>query len=308
VKWNPEVLKRLIDEHTVSGYHVETPLFKGTIDRQIRPERGGFIFYRVIADKPVPFGKLAASMHVSQKPKSLKEWTGSGSRTFPAMAWDLREKIEKGEKVSPADVLFRELADRGCMDLDQNVFCYTFPSDDVTIDIPKVGQLVEISEGGASGWPGVITGFEPVAGQALVLIEQFSPVPYMRTPEALLPEAVKASYALPVSWVFGLGLAKAIKKFGASLPPGKWSDDGNDYMLESPVPISEVEEFCRRSVPKPRQNPLCVQQAMMLRTLPLIMTEITLRPFPEGTPPDAVVVSVQELDDPEAEHIVFPED
>lgn len=308
MKWDPEALKRLIDEHTVSGYHVETMLFPGKIDRQIRPERGGFVFYRVIADKPVPFGKLASSMHVSQKPKSLKDWVGAGSRAFPAMAYDLREKIEQGGKVSPADVLFRELADRGCMDLDQNVFCYTFPSDDVVIADPKVGQLVEISQGGPSGWPGVITGFEKVDGQDIVLVEQFSPTPYMRTPEALLPEAVKESYALPVSWTFGRGLANGMKKLGISLPPGKWSDDDEDYILESPVPLSEIKEFCRRSVPKKNYSHLCVQQAMMLRTLPLILSEITLRPFPEGTPPDDVVVSVQEIDDPEAEHIVFPED
>ena len=146
--WNPEDLKRLVSEHTVVGYKVAVPVLgKSTIELQIRPERGGFVFYKVRADKPIPFTRFVEDMRVSTKPLTIKGWRetfAKGSRSLPVMAYDLREQLEAGGTLSQADVLFRDLSDRGCMDLDQNVFCYTFPSSDVFIDKPERGQLVEI--------------------------------------------------------------------------------------------------------------------------------------------------------------------
>lgn len=312
-RWSPEDLKRLVLEHSVSGYRVSVPLFeRGVIEKQIRPERGGFIFYKVRADEPVPFGMFIRRMRVSGKPMTMKEWRKKfvkGTASFPPIAPDLRERLEAGEKVSHADTVFRDLADRGCIDVDQNVFCYTFPADDVTISDPEPGQLVEID----GGWPGVILGFEDVetAKSALTIIQQFTPVPYMRTPEALLPASVQKSYTLPLTWTLGVDLVKAIEKTGTKLPPGNWSENREEYLLDEPIPLSEIEAFCENPETWRKlgqgKNILCAQQAMMLHTLPLVTREISLRPLPEGTSDDIVFIG-HELDDPDAEHFSWPEE
>lgn len=314
--WNPEDLKRLVSEHTVVGYKVAVPVLgKSTIELQIRPERGGFVFYKVRADKPIPFTRFVEDMRVSTKPLTIKGWRetfAKGSRSLPVMAYDLREQLEAGGTLSQADVLFRDLSDRGCMDLDQNVFCYTFPSSDVFIDKPERGQLVEIWDiaNGVAGWPSVYLGKK---GKYLGLFEQLSPAPYMRTPEALLPADVEKSYMMPVTWTLGYGLAHALEDVGPGLPPGTWSEDKEDYVLDKPIPISVIERFCNdpRTWDKLRQgkNDFCLQQAMMLHTLPLVMKEILLRPLPEGTPPDDIVVDIGEIEDPEAGgDISFPKE
>jgi hypothetical protein len=313
-KWNPQDLRRLVGEHTVVGYRVSVPVLgKSTIELQIRPERGGFVFYKVRADKAVSFKDFAEDMRVSAEPLSIQEWRKKfvkGSGSFPVMAYDLREQLEGGGKVSQADVLFRDLVDRGCIDLDQNVFCYTFPSSDVFIDKPERGQLVEIWDiaNGVAGWPSVYLGKK---GKYLGLFQQLSPAPYMRTPEALLPADVEKSYMMPVTWTLGYGLAHALEDVGAGLPSGTWSEDKEDYVLDRPIPISQIERFCKDPQTWKKlgqgENIFCLQQAMMLHTLPLVMKEILLRPLPEGTPPDDVVVDIGEIDDPEAGDISFPE-
>lgn len=310
--WNPEDLKRLVREHSVAGYRVSVPLFvTGVIELQIRPERGGFMFYKVRADEPVPFDRFVKLMGVSDKPMTMKEWRNKfvkGTASFPPIAPDLRERLETGEKVSHADAIFRDLVDRGCIDVDQNVFCYTFPSKDVILEEPEPGQLVEIDD----GLPGVVLGFENVerAKDKLVLVQMFTPVPYLRTPEALLPAAVKRSYALPFTWTLGVDLVKAIEKTGGKLPKGSWSENGEDYILDEPIPLLEIDAFCDDPMTWKKldqgKSIFCLQQAMMLHTLPLVRDEITLRPLPEGTTDD-VVASISEIEDLEsAGEIFFP--
>lgn len=313
-KWSPGDLRRRVREHSVVGYRVSVPLFvTGVIELQIRPERGGFIFYKVRADEPIPIGPFLRKMGVSDKPMTMIEWRKKfvkGTASFPPIAPDLRERLEAGDKVSHADAVFRDLVDRGCIDVDQNVFCYTFPSKDVIIEDPEPGQLVEIDEGGL---PGVILGFEDVerAKGKLVLIQMFTPVPYLRTPEALLPAAVQKSYTLPLTWALGVDLVKAIEKTGGKLPPGEWSENGEDYVLEQPIHLSEIEGFCDDPETWKKlgqgKNILCLQQAMMLHTLPLVRDEISLRPLPEGTTDD-VVASVSEIEEMEAQDVSWPEE
>lgn len=312
-KWNPSDLRRLVREHSVVGYKVSVPLFdEGMIEKQIRPERGGFIFYKIRAEKPISFDTFIKRMRVSTNPMTMKQWREKfvkGTASFPPISPDLRERLEAGEKVSHADAIFRDLVDRGCIDVDQNVFCYTFPAGDVSVQDPQPGQLVEID----GGWAGVVLGFESVerAKNKLILIQEFSPVPYLRTPEALLPAAVKKSYTLPLTWVLGVDLVKAIEKTGGKLPPGEWSENREDYVLEQPIPLSEIEGFCDDPETWEKlgqgKNILCLQQAMMLHTLPLVRDEITLRPLPEGTTDD-VVASITEIEEMEAGDISWPEE
>ncbi len=309
-KWDPKALKRFLETHSVEGYRVEVPfLGKGTIEKQIRPEKGGFIFYRVIADKSISFKSFVEELSVSNEPMTESQWREKfvkGTGGFPAIASDLLTILEEGGKVSQADAMFREMMDRGCIDLDQNVFCHTFPSDDVTLLMPpKKGTGVEVYDHseGKSGWPGRVRGFPKKGG--IVLIEQFAPVSFMETPESMLPEAIRPDYALPETWMIGKGIAHALEdEEGVVLPAGKYSEDGEQYLLEAPVPLEELAEVCKKFHP---DQPLCVQQSMMLTTLPLLLSEVTLRPLPEGTMAADVLVEIGPIPEGEYEHIIWEE-
>ncbi len=309
-KWNVAELAQFLQDHSVVGYPVEVPIFgPGTIDKQIRPEKGGFIFYRVIADNPIPFQKFAEEMGVDVTPMNLAEWREKfvkGVGSFPAIASDLLEQLEAGGKVSVADSLFKELIDRGCIDIDQNVYCHTFPSTDVVLRTPPTAGLgVEVYDltAAKTGWPGRIVAYSKKTG--IVFIEQFAPVPFMEAPEAIDSTSIKKEHALPETWVIGKGTAHTMEdEEGVVLPAGRYSEDGETYLLEGPISLKEFEEVCRRYHP---DQPLCLQQAMMLTTLPLFAQEITLRPLPEGTTAADVIVEIGPIPEGEYEHIIWEE-
>ena len=307
-KWNAAELAQFLKNHSVVGYPVNVPIFgPGTIDKQIRPEKGGFIFYRVIADQPVPFKQFAEKMGVDTKPMDIAQWTDKfvkGAGSFPAIAADLLEQLEAGGKVSVADSLFQELIDRGCIDIDQNVYCHTFPSTEVVLRTPPTSRLgVEVYDhaDAKTGWPGRIVAYHKSKG--IVFIEQFAPVPFMEVAEAVDPASIKKEHALPETWIIGRGTAHTMEdEEGVVLPAGRYSDDGETYLLEGPIPLEEFEEVCKKYHP---DQPLCLQQAMMLTTLPLFVSEITLRPLPEGTTAADVIVEIGPIPEGEYGHIIW---
>lgn len=321
-KWTQSELRRFLDTHSVQGYRVTTHLFgAGTIEKQIRPEKGGFIFYKVVADKPMPFKKFASEMDVSSTPMDLEGWVKKfvrggmkrleqGDVGFPAIAWDLRETLEKGGKVSPADSLFRELLDRGCLDVEQRVFCHTFSSDQVEILTPPkkgIGVEVEGARGSTAGapWAGRVVSHSQKTG--IVRIQLFAPVSFMKTPEALEPREVKKGDAFPETWIIGKGIAHMMEdQEGIVLPAGRYSEDGEEYLLESPIPLEEFEEVCRRYYP---DEPLCLKQAMMMSVLPLYISEVTLRPLPEEKNlAEQILVDIGPIPEGEYEHIAWEEE
>ncbi len=309
-KWNAAELAQFLENHSVSGYPVDAPIFgPGTIDKQIRPEKGGLIFYRVVADTPIPFKQFAEEMGVEVKPMDMAEWRErfvKGVGAFPAIASDLLEQLEAGGKVSVADSLFRELVDRGCIDIDQNVFCHTFLSTEVVLRTPPTTGLgVEVYDhaDAKTGWPGRIAGYHEQKG--IVFIEQFAPAPFMEVAEAVDPTSIKKNHALPETWVIGKGTAHTMEdEEGVVLPAGRYADDGETYLLEGPILLDEFEAVCKRYHP---DQPLCLHQAMMLTTLPLFLAEITLRPLPEGTTAADVIVEIGPIPEGEYEHITWEE-
>lgn len=78
---------------------------------------------------------------------------------------------------------------------------------------------------------------------------------------------------------------------------------GEEWLVKTTEPERRFGKPCRR---QHGEIILCTQQAMMLHTLPLVWNEILLRPLPEGTVAEDVVVSIAEINDPEAQHIVWP--
>ncbi len=185
-------------------------------------------------------------------------------------------------------------------------FCHTFQSTDVVLQTPpQIGLGVEVYDhsDAKTGWPGRISGYSKKKG--IVFIEQFAPVPFMEVAEAVDPASIKKSHALPETWIIGKGTAHTMEdEDGVVLPAGRYSDDGETYLLESPIPLEEFDAVCKKYHP---DQPLCLQQAMMLTTLPLFIAESTLRPLPEGTTAADVIVEIGPIPEGEYEHIVWGE-
>ena len=110
----------------------------------------------------------------------------------------------------------------------------------------------------------------------VTFIEQFVPVPFMEAPEAIVPAALEPGFQSQIAPVFGYGLGHAWKKAGLELPPGKWVDEDGEkpkteeddyqYVLDEPMPLSEIHAFCREYYP---DAPLCADQAMFLFVVPI---------------------------------------
>lgn len=298
IQWDSDEIKEFLKTHTVEGYRVTAPVFgPSRISKQVILGDGS-TYSVVYADTPVPFSKFAKAMGSDGEQMTLAQWEEAfayGSHSMPTMAYDLREQLDAGKTVSRQDVLFRDLLDRGCMDVDQNVLCYTFNAMDTPIRGIKPGMAVQIMDRdtGEMGWPGRIIGIETHKSLGkVVLLEQFVPVPFMQTPDALLPEMIKKGYFSDQTWVLGYGIIDAFEEKGMDIPPGERRERERDYVLDKPMPLSEIRKFCKANYP---DASLCIQQAMIMYILPLVIKEVQFFPFPEGQNPSDVVVDIELL-------------
>ena len=287
-KRDTEALREFLKGHSVRGYEVKVPIFgTAVIDDQVTT--GPFVYYKVVADEPMSFDKFADEMNVSAEPMTMKRWeerfVAGSTRKFPRMAVDLLERLEEGGEVSQKDVLFRELMDKGCLDIDQNVFCYTFDSRQVEIRVLRKGMAVEIESEDVAGWPGQIVGIEPA--RKIVLVEQFAPVTFMNTPVSIVPAEIRPGFYSQTVAALGYGVMDAFEEQGKKPPAGTWDKDQREYALKSPMPISKIEKFCAEHYP---DQPFCVIHAMMLFILPIDATKAVFRPLPEGKDPSEYLV------------------
>ncbi len=304
--WNAADLREFLIDHSVRGYEVTAPILgPGVIDHQERTG-GGFTYFKVIADNPMPFNEFADAMYVPADQMNLAEWEEKhmyGSRAFPIMAVELRERLEEqGGTVSRQDVLFAQLMATGCLDLDQRVVCYSFDSRETPIRVVRKGQAVLVSdtETGLVGWPGRVVGFDKSDdGVQYALIEQFAPMPFMMGPEATLPQQIRDGFYSQNVDVIGYGIIDAYEEQGLKTPRGKRSKDKKSHELAKTMKMSTFEKFCGKHYP---DEPHCVWQAMTLFILPVRLTgekKAKLLPLPAGSDPDEFLV----LDPPTGEGV-----
>ena len=285
-----EALREFLKDHTVAGYEVMVPIFgPAVIERQISTG-GGFVFYRVIADKPVPFVRLADEQGVSAEPMTLQQWrerfVGTSTKSLPPMAVDLREQLEAGERVSLRDVFFRELMDTGCLDIDQNVTCYSFDSRNVRVRALRKGMAVEVDDDAGVGWAGKVVGLE---GKT-VLLEQFAPVTFMRTPKSIDFSKIRKGFYSSEAWALGFGIMDGFEEHGIKPPAGVLDEDEREYALREPMPIAEIERFCAQYYPDVKH---CVYQAMTMFVIPINSQKADFLPLPEGRDPEEYVVDLE---------------
>ena len=292
--WNPENLREFLLDHSVVGYEVNAPILgPGVIESQERTG-GGFTFFRVMADNPMPFAEFAEELGVPADQMNLAEWQEQhmyGSRSFPVMAIELRERLEeRGGTVSRQDVLFESLMMTGCLDVDQRVVCYSFDSRDTPIRVLRKGQavLVKDNETGLVGWPGRIVGFSKTEDEEqYALIEQFAPMPFMMGPESLFPQQIREGFYSSNVDVIGYGIIDAYDEQSLKVPPGKRSRDKKSHELAKTMKMSTFEKFCGKHYP---DEPHCVWQAMTLFILPIKLSNARILPLPAGSDPDEFIV------------------
>jgi hypothetical protein len=192
------------------------------------------------------------------------------------------EMIDAG--MSKKDIEFYKLSTTGCMDIDQNVTCIVAPWRNTLIPKLKKGMLVEYAEniggvGGVRVWAGRIVGFAD--DKNVAFLELFEPVPFMRTPEAVVPEEIRKGFYSDQSWALGYGLHQALEdNEPGKIPEGKWAEDEREFLLQEPMPLKEIEKFCKKHYPK---EPHCAWHGMTMFIVPVRVGQGDFHPLREDT-------------------------
>lgn len=288
-------LRAFLERHSVEGYHVDVPIFGPAVIEQQIPAREE-MFFKVRAVKPVPFVEFANKLRYTDEQMTLTQWEekyrGRSLSFLPAI---IQDRLEAGETASQKDWMFQDLMDRGCMDEDQRVTCYSFKYGDVRIppDKLKKGMLVDYVHGGrgygmTAGWAGRIAGFED--DKNVVLLELLVPTPFIRLPDTTVTEKIRKGFYASKTAFMAYGLVQALELQGQPLPPGKKSDDDREYALDNMMDLAEIETFCAQHYPG---EPHCFYHAMLMYIVPVKADEGTFHPLPEAIVDPEVVVEYE---------------
>lgn len=332
-KRNDEALKEALESHTVDGTEVVVPVFNEAVIldqggtgpvKHIHPssvELGSpLVYYQVRAKNPVPFELWLKSRFPQDAAKQLTfdEWARRAGRrgdrpegeVYLPMPDYMRRKIEEGGTVSPADVEYDDLVNRGCIDQHGKVSCYTFWQDKVLIDPKQLkrGMLVEYEYGRGQEqqrFQGSIIGFSK-DGQ-IALLELFTPVPYLDLPDSVSSGDIKKGFYSDVTYVIGYGTFEAFEiaaeESGENvenlIPPGTWDTevvkDRRFYTMKEYLPMSVVDELCKEAYGSERW---CFWQAMVVYVCPVMLFDETYKgtwhPLPENQVQVDAVISYEE--------------
>lgn len=333
-----EALRAALEDHTVDGYEVVVPV----MSEAVILDQGGtgpvrritessidlgspMVYYQVKAKHPVPFKSWAESRLGWEAFNKLnrEEWiVRAGKRlehqykgVYLPMADYLRDKIEAGGSVSPADVEHDDLVHRGCIDTDDRVSCYTFWSNQVLIDPRQLrrGMLVEYEEGGdkeGQVHQGAIVGFSQ--DKKVAYLELFTPIPYLELPQAISNTEIKKSFYPDMTYAIGYGTYEAFEIAAEEsgqkmlIPEGKMRMRGRDnfiYMLKEFMPLSVISELCSAAY---GDEPHCFWQSLIMYVIPVVLdgveiegriTKGTWRPLPEKLVQVDAVISYEDEDE-----------
>lgn len=319
---NDEALREALASYTVAGTPVTAGVFGPSMIEEQR--NMGFVhgstsqfYYIVRADKPIPFQNwLYYKVPTNANKKlTLDEWKqrrGSvrfGEHTGLNLPNYLVEKLERGESLSPADVEFDDLVNRGCIDPDQHVTCNTFWPKDVQIAPKQLrkGQLVEYVYDGVV-YPGAIAGFSDGKAGKICYLELFTPVAYLDAPDSIVSDEIEESFHSSYTYQLGYGVYEALelasRESGRDLvPEGKWNSDDPKaqriYTLSNFMPLEIVKEVC--GAYDPEEQKFCWWQSLILYILPIAMSSSIYhgawRPLPEKTIPTEAVISYEDEDE-----------
>lgn len=298
IERDSEELRQLLEHHSVKGYHVRVPILGDAII--VRQEGTGpvrrytdtsmelgspQVAYVVEPAHDFPFSEWVRSKGLSTTPMDLEQWMEKyGRRTrhgILPMLLEHREELERGGKVSEAEAEHALLGNAGCLSPDDMVTCATFWSNQVDIPPQKLkrGMLVEFDEDKAA-LPGKIIGKEKDG--KVVLLEAFTPVPYMEAPNAIANESLRKGFYSSKTFSLGYGLRQALEDAKIELPKGKLIDSDRQYILEDLMDMSIIEDFCKKNYPDEGH---CWWQGALLYIVPLNLEGQYIgrfRPLPEN--------------------------
>jgi hypothetical protein len=319
-----DALKEILEHHSVEGYEVVVPIFdQATIVEQgatgpvrhISPEAiklgSPMVFYKVRAKTPVPFNvwvdkRWGKSKFASHGGSSTSLYDLSQIRTrMPDMLNIipdyLMKRLEEGHSISFAQIEHDSLVQRGCIDPDDRVYCYTFWSNEVVIHPKQLkrGMLVEydyiLQDKEHHSCQGRIVGF--MDKNQVALLELFTPLPYLQVPDEVDGELIKKGFYSEGTYAIGYGTYEAFEiaeeESGKKLiPEGTWDNDHRIYTLKDFMPLSVVQDLCAEAY---GDQPHCLWQALIMYIVPIKLYDDqykgTWRPLAERAVESDYVVS-----------------
>lgn len=313
VERDSEELRQILDHHSVKGYPVRVPIFgdavivsqegTGPVRRytDTSVELGSpQVAYVVKPVKPFPFLEWVKGRDLTVTPMDYQEWIKKyGERTrrgILPMLMEMREDLERGEKISEAQAEYGLMENAGCIGPNRTVTCATFWSNQVRIppELLKRGMLVEYDDDKKGTFPGRIVGFED--DRKIALLEVFTPVPFMDSPLAIFNKAIRKGFYSSRTYSIGYGLRHAFEDASVPLPPGKKADpEGRQYVLDELMDISVIEDFCQKHQPGEGH---CVWMGLILYIIPLDLSAPSeylgrFHPLPEHMIPSEYVVDYE---------------
>lgn len=333
-KRDDQVLREAIETYSVEGTEVIVPAFGEAVIvsqgatglvRQVTPDQtrlgAPMIYYKVRAKKPLPFSDWMVRRYPRMTynlQMTRVEWHRVFNGKIPLMPDYQMRKLEQGGTLSIADMEYDSLMQRGCIDADEKVSCYTFWQDQVFIlrEQLRRGQLVEFEFGTDSrrmAYPGSILNINK--DRTLVYLELFTPLPALDLSGFISPEAIEPGFYSEYTHALGYGTYEAFEiaeqESGEKLIPyGVWDTDVSKerriYTLKEFMPISIIEDLCREAygddpTAKVGENSLCAVQSMILYVVPIKLgpkgTMGMWHPLPERVVQTDAVISYEDEDE-----------
>lgn len=125
---------------------------------------------------------------------------------------------------------------------------------------PKVDGRYQYQEHERS-WAGTVV---HVSKDGTVFLELDKPVPFMMTPDAVVPDLISEASVLDESWGLGPGIHDALDLAGRKIPPGKWRL--RFYGFWEPQPLGPFIDFCKK---KHKGEKNCWLQAAVVAVVPI---------------------------------------
>lgn len=325
-----EALKEALETYSLDGMPVFVPVFGEAVivkpgkTAPVRETQGAetrlglpMVYYVVQAKKPVSFeewirnryaGPIANHAHEQMH---LAAWHTLFRDKLPLMADYLMRKLEKGGELSVADMEYDSLIQRGCIDPDGKVSCYTFWQSSVSVERRQLerGMLVEYHFR-EEIYPGSILGMSK--DKKIIYLELFTPMPALELSNFIQPEAIERGFYASYTHALGYGTYEAFEiaeeESGKKLiPMGVWdTETANErriYTLKEFMPLSIIEDLCRAAygddpTAKVGGTSLCVAQSMILYVVPIRADAVGIfRPLPTGVVQTNAVVSYEDEDE-----------
>jgi hypothetical protein len=213
----------------------------------------------------------------------------------------LMKRLEEGHSISFAQIEHDSLVQRGCIDPDDRVYCYTFWSNEVVIHPKQLkrGMLVEydyiLQDKEHHSCQGRIVGF--MDKNQVALLELFTPLPYLQVPDEVDGELIKKGFYSEGTYAIGYGTYEAFEiaeeESGKKLiPEGTWDSDHRIYTLKDFMPLSVVQDLCAEAY---GDQPHCLWQALIMYIVPIKLYDDqykgTWRPLAERAVESDYVVS-----------------